>query len=424
MSSSVSACSSLSSLSSSSCSQSVCSVSTSSSSSCSSCCSSSSFSCLSTSSSFSSCSSSSPSSSSSFSSSSSSSSSSSLSLMLPSFLSRLADPAIKTVFLCGCGGGFDFVHSMLLYPELIRLKKKVVIGSFSFGRPEKYSRCKEVFRVKNICAKLVNAKSNGSSHYCPESAMCAYLDEAFPDSSQCPHSIYAYYAREYSIPLLRQLYAYIFKEEGVDAVVMFDGGSDSLMMGDEEGLGDPVEDAVSFGTVACFKELKYKVLVAVGVGSDRFNRVSDAATLRAISELTALGAFQGCVSVERTSEGGKNYVQCLQTVYSKQTFRSVISSMIISSMEGMYGFDVPKDSGGRIQKGQAFIWPMMCQLWAFDIDKVASRSLVCSWIKDSDTYAEQMQAFNLKRMQLAKEKKIRAIENLPRHEEMVKEPHY
>ncbi len=61
------------------------------------------------------------------------------SLFLPPFLRRLADPSVKTVMLCGCGGGFDFVHSLLLYPELKRLGKSVVIGSYSFGNPHRLS---------------------------------------------------------------------------------------------------------------------------------------------------------------------------------------------------------------------------------------------------------------------------------------------
>ena len=32
------------------------------------------------------------------------------SFLVPTFLRMLADPSIKTVMLCGCGGGFDFVH--------------------------------------------------------------------------------------------------------------------------------------------------------------------------------------------------------------------------------------------------------------------------------------------------------------------------
>jgi hypothetical protein len=58
------------------------------------------------------------------------------SLLLPTFAEQLADPAIRTVLLDGCGGGFDFVHALALYPELIRLDKEVVIGSYSFGDPQ------------------------------------------------------------------------------------------------------------------------------------------------------------------------------------------------------------------------------------------------------------------------------------------------
>ena len=41
--------------------------------------------------------------------------------MQPTFLRQLSEPSIRTVLICGCGGGFDFIHGMLLYPELRRL---------------------------------------------------------------------------------------------------------------------------------------------------------------------------------------------------------------------------------------------------------------------------------------------------------------
>ncbi len=40
------------------------------------------------------------------------------------------------------------------------------------------------------------------------------------------------------------------REESVDAVVLLDGGSDSLMKGDEHGVGDLTEDAVSDAMLA------------------------------------------------------------------------------------------------------------------------------------------------------------------------------
>ena len=57
--------------------------------------------------------------------------------LLPGFVRRLASPEIRTVLLCGCGGGFDFVHALMLWPELRRLGKQVVVGSYSFGDPRK-----------------------------------------------------------------------------------------------------------------------------------------------------------------------------------------------------------------------------------------------------------------------------------------------
>ena len=56
--------------------------------------------------------------------------------MVPSFLARLASPDIRSVLICGCGGGFDFLHGMLLWPALRLLGKKVVIGSCSWGEPD------------------------------------------------------------------------------------------------------------------------------------------------------------------------------------------------------------------------------------------------------------------------------------------------
>jgi hypothetical protein len=62
--------------------------------------------------------------------------------------------------------------------------------------------------------------------------------------------IYACNAREFTVPLLVDLYNFIIQQHDVDAVVIFDGGSDSLMRGDEEGLGDPIEDCVSLTAVS------------------------------------------------------------------------------------------------------------------------------------------------------------------------------
>jgi hypothetical protein len=338
-------------------------------------------------------------------------------LLLPSFLQKLASPTVQNILMCGCGGGFDFVHSMNIYPTLIALGKRVYIHSYSFGEvggidPRAKTAWSEPV-VKVIHAAL---KSNNGCHYDPELNMCAFLDEQYPDGA--PHEIFASYAREWTVPTLTRFYSHLVQKYAIDAIVVFDGGSDSLMRGDEAGLGDPIEDAVSVMAVHLTKaalvideneggggvaaatdsivtptttnsnsifpmsnsnnnantNAKFmlnhnttndnskrarrdsdssmlverrkpleKLLCSVGLGSDRYNDVSDASSLRAIAEITRAGGFRGSLSLEATSTGLVFYSKCLAYIYARQSFRSVLSGVIVASSWGHHAFDIPTD---------------------------------------------------------------------------------
>ncbi len=334
---------------------------------------------------------------------------------LPTFLKRLADPSIKTVMLCGCGGGFDFVHSLVLYPELRRLGKSVIVGSYSFGDPNRITGDAEVVFDESGClVKRVSAVSTPAPYYGPEVHACSFLDSKYP--AFAPHFIYAYYARAFTVPLLTTLYSEFIGTHAIDAVVLVDGGSDSLMVGDEEGLGDPIEDAVSVTTVASLN-LKAKILICIGLGADRFNHVSDAASLRAIAELTKMDGFIGSASIERSSDSFAFYRGCLEHIYERQEFRSVLAGIIASSADGCFASDfIPALLPKRVNEGEIYLWPLMAMLWAFDVDKVAERSLIADWIRKCQTASECEEAIEAGRRRLGP--RLRDVENLPPHEEM------
>jgi hypothetical protein len=336
--------------------------------------------------------------------------------MLPTFLSRLADPAIRTVMVCGCGGGFDFLHAVTLFPELRRLGKRIVIGSYSFGDPGRIDDAEEVFFGEgHPVVKRVTAASVPSPTYGPEVHLASFLDTEWPD--EAPHFVYAYYARSFTVPVLRALYTELVARHAVDAVILVDGGSDSLMVGDEEGLGDPIEDAVSVAAVADLPGPEVKILISIGLGADRFNGVSDAASLRAIAELTAAGGFLGAVSLEPTSPGFDCYKRCVQHIYDNQTFRSALTGFILSATEGAFGADVVTPwLQGRVQRGGFFVWPLMAMLWAFDVEAVARRSRIAAWIRDCETVRDCYLA--LERGRDALGPGLRRVEDLPRHEDM------
>ena len=337
------------------------------------------------------------------------------SFLLPTFVRQLADPSIKTVLLCGCGGGFDFVHSLTLYPELLRLEKTVVIGSYSFGNPNEITGAVDVFNEAGVTAKRVTAASTPAQHYGPEVHVCSFLDLRYPSSA--PHFVYAYYARDFTVPLLTRLYGQFIDNHSIDAIVLVDGGSDSLMVGDEEGLGDPIEDAVSVATVASLTGLKARILISIGLGTDRFNQVSDAASLRAIAELTRMGGFLGAVSLEPTGAGACSYRDCLEHIYQRQGFRSVLAGTIASAIDGWFGREeIPPVLPRRVRAGQLFLWPLMAVLWGFDVETVARRSLIAKWIRECQTIRDCYAALETGRRDLGE--RLRNVENLPRHEEM------
>jgi len=188
-----------------------------------------------------------------------------------------------------------------------------------------------------------------------------------------------------------------------------DGGSDSLMAGDEAGLGDPIENAVTVATLARLRKkntcIKDTLVIAVRVGCDRYNGVSNGATLRAMAELRLLGGFRG--SLARRPKA----LHRLPTAFG--SFRSVVSNSIVESAKGAYGSGmVPAPLQGRVQPGQLFLWPLMSELYAFDPVVMASRSALCQAIADCCTVTECYQALKfLREERLGRQ--MRSVEALP-----------
>lgn len=338
------------------------------------------------------------------------------SLLAPRFLVRLADPSIATVLLAGCGGGFDFVHAAALYPDLVRLGKRVVWVSNSFGDPARLGgEAPVVFERDGAVVKQVTARSLPDPHYGPEVHLAGFLDERFP--ARAPHAILACNARRFTVPTLRAFYRELAREQQVDAAVIVDGGSDSLMRGDEEGLGDPVEDAVSVAAVAELHELRERILITVGLGCDRYNQVSDAASLRAIAELTAAGGFLGAAALHQGSPAFAFYRDALDHLDARQPFRSVLSGAVISAGEGRYGREeVPPRLRRRVREGELFLWPLMSMLWGFEVGAVAARSLTGGWIREQTTVFGCHAALFEGRRALGPA--LREVEELPRHVEL------
>jgi hypothetical protein len=88
------------------------------------------------------------------------------------------------------------------------------------------------------------------------------------------------------------------REHHIDLVVLVDGGTDSIIFGDEPGIGSAVEDAVSI--LAVNKSAgERSALAALGFGIDHYHGVSHHAFLENVATLTRDGSFLGAFSLQR-----------------------------------------------------------------------------------------------------------------------------
>lgn len=214
--------------------------------------------------------------------------------------------------------------------------------------------------------------------------------------------------------MLTELYMTFIQRHNVDAIVCMDGGSDSLMAGDESGLGDPIEDAVTVTTVARLPHLKEKILIAIGAECDRFNSVSDGATCRGMAELRARGGFSGSMAIEPTSSGLRFYGDCIDYMQRHASFRSVVSNSIVESARGSYGSEtVTEPLRGRVQPDELFLWPPMSELFAFLPEAIVERRLFCNSIVDCYTVDQCYQILRQIRAKLEKERRLRPVERFP-----------
>src|SRR5205085_2160980 len=112
---------------------------------------------------------------------------------------------------------------------------------------------------------------------------------------------------------LREGYRAVVGHLQADTVVLVDGGTDSLVRGDEAGLGTPEEDIASIAAVDEL-EVARKYLICLGFGVDAFHGVCHSHALEAVAELTRQGAFLGALSLTEEMPEVRQYMEAAQAV--------------------------------------------------------------------------------------------------------------
>lgn len=278
----------------------------------------------------------------------------------------------KTLLLAGAGGGFDIFCGLPLYFSLRAAGKTVYLANLSFSYlPDSETRLSpDLLKV--------TADTPRPRNYFPEQHLSTWFRQ---QGQEVP--IYCFERTGFK-PLLAS-YQTLVDTLALDAIVLVDGGTDSLMRGDEVGLGTPHEDITS---IAVVNELTVatKLLVCLGFGIDRYHGVCHAHVLAGVAELIASGGFLGTFSLLQEMPEVQQYRQASEFVFQAMPEQiSIVTSSILLALAGHYG---DYHTTARTQGSKLWINPLMSLYWCFRLPQVAHRILYLDAIKQTDSYTD------------------------------------
>jgi hypothetical protein len=208
---------------------------------------------------------------------------------------------------------------------------------------------------------------------------------------------------------MREAYRELTTGLGIDTVILVDGGTDSLMRGDEVGLGTPSEDMASIAAVDGL-DLPRKLLVCLGFGIDSFHGVCHAHVLEAVADLTVHGGFLGAFSLHQETSAVRRYIEATRHVFAAMAHHvSIVSSSIVSALEGRFGDYHATD---RTAGSQLWINPLMTLYWCFTLRAVAERVLYLDYLVATETFTDVMVAIANFRAQLP-QPSLRSWQQIP-----------
>jgi hypothetical protein len=282
----------------------------------------------------------------------------------------------ESILLAGAGGGYDIFSGLPLYFGLRAAGKNVHLANLSFSHIEG-ARGERL----TPATVAVTADSGVTASYFPEYHLARWFRHLGQEVSiHC-------FDRTGVVPLL-EAYRAVVAHLKVDTIILIDGGTDSLMRGDEAGLGTPEEDMASIAAVDEL-DLPRKYLVCLGFGVDAFHGVCHAHNLEAVAELTQQGGFLGAFSLTWDMPEVRLYETATQAVFNAMPAQpSIVSASILSALEGHYG-----DHHRTARTGGSTLWinPLMCLYWCFALGPVAKRILYLDDLKTTRNYWEVSQ---------------------------------
>ncbi len=279
----------------------------------------------------------------------------------------------QNILIAGAGGGYDIFSGLPLYWSLRAAGKNVHLAnlSFSFLNPLEQKLAPKMVAV--------TAETQRHTEFFPEQ----FLAQWFREHEGIEISIYCF--EQTGVQPLLRCYQTLSNHLNLDTIILVDGGTDSLMRGDEDGLGTPTEDMTSICAVNQLP-IPNKFLLCLGFGVDHYHGVSNHFSFETIADLTKAGGYLGAFSLTQQMPEAQKYQAATEYVFRHMPkLESIVSASILSAISGNFG-DI--HTLERTKNGKLWINPLMAIYWCFNLTHVANRILYLDAIKHTTEYME------------------------------------
>ena len=282
----------------------------------------------------------------------------------------------QNILIAGAGGGFDIYCGIPIFMALHNQGKNVHLANLSFTMLE----ATDATNINDFCFEVKASDTyKGVDFYFPEKYLAIYLAQA----RKIEQSIYAF--QKTGAIQLQESYELLREKLNLDTIILVDGGTDSLMFGDESGLGTPGEDSSSIAAVNSLEGIN-KFLLCLGFGIDHFHGVCHEQFLENVNTIQKQGGFLGNFSLHPHMTETQAFLEAVAFANSQQSSSpSIVANSIASALYGHYG---DYHATQRTLNSRLWINPLMYIYWAFELDIVAQNIQYLDVIKNTSSFQE------------------------------------
>lgn len=289
----------------------------------------------------------------------------------------------NNILIVGMGGGQDILAGLPLYYTLTKQGKKVSLANLTHTELSTIRNHAEPIIMDTALLGATSEIHTPSTNYVE-----GYLSAFFKTALNIDMTVWM--LRRTHVAELRRAFERLVEHLKIEAIILVDGGVDSIMQGNEDGSGTMFEDTL---TLAATKDIKLpKIIACIGFGTEVEEELSHYLALENIANITKQGGFHGTCSLVDYMSAFKFYKSACEFIWSQNGHKkSHISTRIIPAAQGEFGnvhyYDQDNENPIEI-----CISPLMSMYWFFEADAAVYNNQIIPHIELVGNYLETMQA--------------------------------